>query len=76
MMVDGALSPRERAARMLLSVAIQKTYDERWKGNKDGVKSQRLAERAMELIGDTYLGKIDDQIIKLLVKKLEESGVK
>lgn len=76
MMVDGALSPRERAARMLLSVAIQKTYDERWKDNKDGLKSQRLAERAMELIGDVPLSKIDDQIIKRMVKKLEDSGVK
>ena len=53
MMVDGALSPRERASRMLLSIAIQKTYDERWKDNKDGLKSQRLAERAMGLIGDS-----------------------
>jgi len=76
MMVDGALSPRERAARMLLSIAIQKTYDERWKDNKDGLKSQRLAELAMEHIGDIPLSKIDDQMIKRLVKKLEDSGVK
>jgi len=76
MMVDGALSPRERAARMLLSIAIQKTYDERWKDNKDGLKSQRLAERAMELIGDMPLSKIDDQMIKRMVKSLEESGIK
>jgi hypothetical protein len=52
MMVDGALSPRERAARMLLSLAIKKTYAERLKDNKDGHKSLRLAERAMELMGD------------------------
>ncbi|HJV64863.1 MAG TPA: site-specific integrase [Geomonas sp.] len=76
MMVEGSLSPRERAARMLLSVAIQKTYDERWKDNKDGLKARRLAGRAMELIGDVPLSKIDDQMIKRMVKKLEESGVK
>jgi len=76
MMVDGALSPRERAARMLLSIAIQKTYDERWKDNKDGLKAKRLAERAMELIGDVPLSKIEDETIKRMVKKLEESGVK
>jgi len=76
MMVDGALSPRERAARMLLSVAIQKTYCERWKDNKDGLKSKRLAERAMDLIGDIPLTKIEDQTIKRMVRKLEESGVK
>lgn len=76
MMVDGALSPRERAARMLLSIAIQKTYDERWKDNKDGFKAKRLAERAMDLIGDIPLSKIEDQTIKRMVKKLEDSGVK
>ncbi|QXE92413.1 site-specific integrase [Geomonas subterranea] len=76
MMVDGALSPRERAARMLLSIAIQKTYDERWKDNKDGLKAKRLAERALELVGDIPLCKIEDQTIKRMVKKLEDSGVK
>jgi len=76
MMVDGALSPRERAARMLLSTAIEKTYDERWKDNKDGLKARRLAERSMELIGDIPLSKIEDETIKHMVKKLEESGVK
>jgi integrase len=76
MMVDGALSPREKAARMLLSIAIQKTYEERWKDNKDGLKSQRLADRAMELIGDIPISKIDDQEIKHLVKLLEGSGIK
>ncbi|WP_136525723.1 tyrosine-type recombinase/integrase [Geomonas ferrireducens] len=76
MMVDGALSPRERAARMLLSFAIQKTYDERWKDNKDGLKAKRLAERAIDLIGDIPLSKIEDETIKRMVKKLEDSGVK
>jgi hypothetical protein len=45
MMVEGALSPRERAARMLLSMAIEKTYDERRKDNKDGLKSQDGTDR-------------------------------
>lgn len=76
MMVDGALSQRERAARMLMSIAILKTYDERWKDNKDGFKAKRLAERAMDLIGDIPLSKIEDQTIKRMVKKLEDSGVK
>jgi len=67
MMVDGALSPREKAARMQLSMAIQKTYDERWKHNKDGLKSQRLAERVMEIVGDIPISKIDDLVIKHLV---------
>ena len=76
MMVDGALSPREKAARMPLSTAIQKTYDERWKDNKDGLKSQRLAERVRELIGDIAISKVDDSAIKHLVQMLEGSGIK
>lgn len=76
MMVDGSLSPREKAARMLLSAAIQKTYDERWKDNKDGTKSRRLAEKVISLIGDIPISKIDDAEIKLLIKMLEGSGIK
>ncbi len=76
MMVDGALSPREKAARMPLSVAIQRVYDERWKDNKDGLKPQRIAERVVYLIGDIPISKIDEDVIKLLVRLLEGSGVK
>ena len=75
MMVDGALSPRERAARMLLSIAIQKVYDERWKHNKDGLKSQRTAERLMDITGDIPISKIDEDVIKRLIRKLEGTGI-
>jgi len=76
MTVDGALSPREKAARMPLSIAIQKVYDERWKDNKDGLKSQRIAERVMYLIGDIPISKIDEDAIKVLIRLLEGSGIK
>lgn len=76
MMVDGALSPREKAARMPLSIAIQKVYDERWKDNKDGLKSQRTAERLMAITGDIPISKIDEDVIKRLISKLEGSGIK
>jgi len=76
LMVDGALSTREKAARVLLSIAIQKTYDERWKDNKDGLKSQRIAERVMDITGDIAISRIDEDAIKRLVKKLEDSGIK
>jgi len=76
MMVDGAMSPREKAAKMLLSAAIQKTYDERWKDNKDGDKAKRLGERLMAITGDIPISKIDEDVIKRLVSKLEATGVK
>lgn len=75
MMVDGALSPREKAARMPLSLAIKKVYDERWKDNKDGLKSQRTAERLMDITGDIPISKIDEDVVKRLISKLEASGI-
>lgn len=76
MMVDGALSQREKAARMPLSIAIQKVYEERWKDNKDGEKSQRIAERVMVIIGDIPISKIDGDVVEVLIKMLEGSGIK
>ena len=82
MMVDGTLSPREKAARMLLSTAIQKTYDERWKDDKDdkddkdGLNSQRLAEKAMYIVGDIPISKMNEDVIKPLIRLLEGSSIK
>lgn len=76
LMEEGSLSPREKAARMKLSEAIEKVYDEKWKNTKDGRKSQRNAERVIEYIGDIPIGKIDDEMVRMLVKKLEATGIK
>ena len=76
MMVDGALSPREKRAFMKFSEAIQKVYDERWKGNKDGMKSYRNAEIIMGMIGDIQISKIDEDVITELVVSIEAKGNK
>ena len=76
LMVDGALSPREKAARLKLSEAIKKVYDGRWKNNKDGEKSYRNAEIVMELIGDIQISRIDEDVVSDLVTKLEATGIK
>ncbi|HJV66244.1 MAG TPA: site-specific integrase [Geomonas sp.] len=76
MMVDGALSPREKRARMKFSEAIKKVYDERWKNNKDGLKSYRTMELVMDLIGDLPISKIDEDIVAHLVLMMEGKGNK
>jgi integrase len=75
LMEEATLSPREKASRMKLSEAIQQVYDERWKDNKDGKKSQRNAEMLMEHIGDIPIGKINEDVVRTLIKKLESTGI-
>ena len=75
LMEEGALSSREKRARMKLSEAINKVYDERWKNNKDGVGSRRNAEIVMELIGDILIGRIDEDVVAELIVKLEARGI-
>jgi len=75
-MEEGALSPREKRARMKLSEAIKKVYDGRWKNNKDGEKSYRNVEIVMELIGDIQISRIDEDVVSDLVTKLEATGIK
>jgi len=76
LMEEGALSPREKRARMKLSEAIKKTYEGKWKDNKDGDGSNRNAEIVMELIGDIQIGRIDEEVIADLMVKLENRGIK
>ena len=76
LMDDAALSPREKKARMKLSDAIKKVYDERWKGNKDGLKSYRNMELVMAIVGDIQISKIDEDVIAHLVVMMEAKGNK
>lgn len=75
MMEEASLSPREKAARLKLSEAIEQVYDERWKHNKDGKKSLRNASKLVTLIGDIPISKIDEDVVRKLVKTLESTGI-
>jgi integrase len=76
LMEEAALSPTERKAKVTLSMAIKKVYDERWKDNKDGYGSNRNAEMAMQIIGDIPISKIDEDAISLLIRRLEARKIK
>lgn len=75
LMEEGAMSAKEKRARMRLSEAISKVYDDRWKNNKDGNGSRRNAEIVMELIGDMIISRIDEDVVAELVVKLEARGI-
>ena len=76
MMDEAVLSPRDKRARMKISEAIKKVYDERWRDNKDGDGSFRNAEIVMELIGDIQISKVDEDVVSELVTKLEARKIK
>jgi integrase len=74
LMEESALSPREKAARMLLSEAVKVVYDERWKDCKDARKTEQRAMKLVEFIGDIPIGKIDEDVVRALIRKLDGSG--
>lgn len=76
LMEDASLSPRERRAKTMLSEAIKNVYNERWKDNKDGLGACRNVELVMKYIGDMPLGKIDEEVVADLIRKLEARGNK
>jgi integrase len=63
---EASLTPQEKAAKTLFSVAVHQVYHSRWKNNKDGKQSKARADRIVEILGDIPVGKIDqDSICKL-----------
>jgi len=69
------LTPQERAAKTLLSEAIEQVYQARWKTNKDGEFSHSRALRVMEIIGDIPVGKIDQDKVEELTQTLDAKEV-
>jgi integrase len=76
LMDEATMSPMEKRARLTLSEAIKKVYDERWKNNKDAKGSLRLAEIILGHLGDVPLNTIDDVVVAKLVSKLDKNSNK
>lgn len=63
---DAKMTPKEKAARALLSTIIKQIYTTRWKSNKDGEQSLARANRVLSVVGDKPVGDIDrDDFFKL-----------
>lgn len=55
----------------LLSVAIENTYREKWKRNKDGARSKARAEKIKDILGDVPLDQIDKAAYRKIVAYFE-----
>lgn len=76
MLKEASLTPRELAARTLLSEAAQQVYQTRWRDNKDGKQTLDRANRILSLIGDVQIGTINSDTVRDLILKLQARGNK
>lgn len=67
--------PQQKAAKLLLSDAIDQTYETRWLRNKDSAGSYRRATKLLEHMGNVTLQSIGDDAVTSLVRKLEATGI-
>jgi len=65
------MSPQEKAAKMLLSDAVDHVYNTRWKNTKDADGAHRRALRLLELIGNIPLSKINEDAVHKMILILE-----
>lgn len=72
---DATLTPQAKAASLLLSNAIEQTYEAKWKTNKDAMGTYRRAKGLLELIGDKPMGSITEDTVDTLLSCLEARGV-
>ena len=75
MMNEAILSPQEKGAGLLLSVAIEQVFEGKWKNNKDAMGTYRRASRLVELIGDVPIGTINEEMVDDLIRILGATGI-
>lgn len=75
LMKEGKLSPQEKAARITLKDAVEITYNQKWKNNKDATGTYRKALRLLEIIGNVPVGTITEETVDNLIKTLEATGI-
>jgi integrase len=75
MLNEASMSPQEKAAKMLLSDAVEHVYNTRWKNTKDADGAHRRALRLVELIGNVSLSKINEDAVHKMIQTLEASKI-
>lgn len=75
MLNEASMSPHEKAAKMLLSDAVEYVYNTRWKNTKDAAGAHRRALRLLELIGNVPLSKISEDVVQKMILALEASKI-
>ncbi len=71
---DAKQSPQEKRAKVLLSEAVEQTYESKWKNGKDSQRSYRRACNLVGFVGDMQIGKIDETVVGEMIRKLESRG--
>jgi integrase len=72
---EASLTPQERAAKILLSDAVEQVYENKWKNNKDAQGSYRRGWKLVEYIGNIPIGQINEDVVNKLIKKFESMKV-
>ncbi|WP_224982698.1 tyrosine-type recombinase/integrase [Geomonas agri] len=65
----------QKAAKVMLSDAIENVYTSKWSSNKDGYGSYKRAKMLLEQMGNVVLSSVGDHVVTDLVRKLESRGV-
>lgn len=75
------LDPKSEALKnrispeMKLSEAFKKTYEQKWKENKDGKSTYARTKKIVYCLGDVPISSIDSDAITKLIEGLEEMGL-
>ena len=69
------LTPQEKSASILFSVALEQVYQARWKKNKDRDGAYRNASRFITLMGDLPIGDINEEVVFSFITQLEATNI-
>lgn len=69
------MSPQEKAAKTMLSDAIEQVYQSRWKNNKDAHGSHVRALKIVEVMGDVQIGLIDDSWFEEYIRTMDSRKI-
>jgi integrase len=72
---EAKMTPQEKSAKMMLSEAIKKVYEERWKDNKDSKGALDRANNIVSIIGDIPLKMVNEDTARCFITSLEEKGL-
>ena len=68
-------TPQQKLAKLTLQDAIEQTYNQKWKNNKDSMGSYGRAMLLLEHMGNVSLVSIRDHAVEDLIRKLEATGI-
>jgi integrase len=68
-------TPQQKLAKLTLLDAIEQTYNQKWKNNKDSMGSYGRAMLLYSHMGNVSLVSVGDHAVEDLIRKLEATGI-